>query len=512
MSDSLNNFSFTFSRRNVPRRGPFTSDQWNDSFTEIATDLAAIANEWNTKLSLIIAGLPGGVEDSSVNAFRNGLDGDNVWVDGTVTSSSDDLTYYDATLDRPATIKEAFDAVYGSIASQVATVKVEVIAESGAMTTAQKAAIGSNIFDSTAVSSSSSLDGKSENNRLNLIQIARDLYGGGYTLDNDSAANLTNSHAAAIAALLAIHNGTYDTDIAVDHTSLSITLAQSDVGTSAPGDDTFAGAPTDLEEDLNQIRAQIKTDKGTAGWKTAHTALYAGGATTTEALLVSTAGSAAKSATNPWGYQWDNVDGLETRLDAVRDFTGQDTHTDATPTYTSTTFVTNGDNLEEAIGDLDLHITTFSGDVTPQLAAIETFVGQSSNTDSAPTYSSTGYVTNGTSLETAIGALDEAVSSGVQTWQIDPRVGSPHAHAFNAIYSTLHRVAPASGINVTLPSVVAQQGGVIRFKVQASVASGINLVPYNTETIDGIANPWPVASGHIGIEIVSDGISDWMVF
>ena len=304
---------FTFNKRSAPRRGPSASDAWNDSFEELQVDLASLQTEWNSKLVKIIVGLPNGSDDTGINAFVNGLDGNNCYVDTAASSTSTVLTYYDATNDRPYTVREALDALHTRITAVLADLQEMIADEAAALTDGEKAAIGWSIFDPAKVSSPTSLVGKCENNRLNVIQIAKDLYGSAYyTLDNDGQANLTYSVQAAVDALLQIHNGSWDSDVVVDHTGIPIVVTQASINSSAPGDDGFAGVPLNLEEDLDQLRTAIGYIKGTATWLTGLTPLYAGGADDLEGLLVNTHGTGVKSATNPWGYDAMDIGGFLT--------------------------------------------------------------------------------------------------------------------------------------------------------------------------------------------------------
>lgn len=219
MADSLTLFYPNFTDRNAPRRGPMSADKWNDSMDELAADLSFLSTQWNTKVATILNSLPYGNKDTAVNAFKKGLDGANLWVDSTVSGTSADLTFYDSSRSRPMTVKEAIQAARTFITTQIDLVRTDFIANTAGLTTGQKSAIGANIFDSSLSSNSSSLDGKSTNNQSNISQIAEDLYGNGaYTLDNDGSANLTNSVAAMVGALLDLHGGSWSADASVDHT------------------------------------------------------------------------------------------------------------------------------------------------------------------------------------------------------------------------------------------------------------------------------------------------------
>lgn len=414
-TNRLDTLNFTFVRRPAPSSGPTSSDAYNDSMSEMANDLVNIASEWNNKLVPFMKTIPAGIEDTSVNAFNAGLDGRTLWVNSSASSTDEDLTYFDQVRDRPVTVHEAFQAVYTHVSDQVNQVREDIVDQATGLTTEQKNRIGANVFDLTQTSSALSLDGKSENNRLNVIQLAADLYGPTYQLGNDGATDLTNSVFAMVDALLALHNGNWADDVTLNHTG-AFTATQGDVNTSAPGNDAYVGTPSDLEDDLNQIRTQIRNAKGTGSWLSTLPSLYGGGADSLIELLSSTSGSASKSASNPWGYSYTDVDGLETRIDAIRDFTGQDVHTDDSPTYTSTVYIDNGDDLEAAIGKLDNAVDVTSDEIattsglfdilTASLAATQAYVGQDDALDDTPTYSSLNFIDQGDPLEIAISDLD----------------------------------------------------------------------------------------------------------
>jgi hypothetical protein len=477
-------------------------------FAEVAADLAVIANEWNTKLATLIDTLPDGSLDSSVNAFINGLDGRTMFVDSSVDATSADSTYYNTASVRPQTIQEAIDTLRTSITTQTNVVRTELAAATAPLTDTQKARIGSNVFDASTSSTITSLDGKSEANRLNLIQVAKDFYGTSYTLDADGEKNLdTYSLYQMVEALLALHNGTWNSDINLDHSGVGAAALQADVASSATINDSYAGTPSTTEHDINQIRTRIKAVAGGAVWTTVMPALYVGGASTLKGLLDSTSGSASKSATNPWGYQYDDIDGLNTRLEAIKDFVGQNSQTDSSPSFSSTNFVENGVSLEQNISNLDNFFGTVSG-MTDTLA---TFVGQDDAADTTPDYSSHNFLVDGMSLEQGLSTLDIAVASG-QTLTIDPWSGTPRTAAFDIVeMNRLYRVdTSASGLDAHMPTVSGNQGEMVYIKVQCATSSGLTVYPYDTDTIDGeTSQTFDIARSCM--TFVSDGISDWML-
>lgn len=411
-SNKLNTLYFSTIVRSAPRNGPTSSDMWNDTITEITTDISLLSSEWNNKLIPIIDGLPYGYEDTAVDVYKTGLDARTLWVNKVAPTT--DTLFYNSTKSRPYTVYETLGNLYTYIDGQIESITATLAASIEGLTTEEKNRIGSNIFNSSSVSSATSLDGKSERNRLNIVQLATDMYGATYTLANTGAAQLTYSVYQMVDALLELHNGNWADDIALNHIGAVTSLTQEEVGTSHPGNDSYVSSPSDLEDDLDYIRTIIKNLKGTASWTSNLSSLYTSGADSLNDLLSSTYGSGTKSATNPWGYQYDNIDGLVAILDAIKTFLGQGSYTDSTPTYTSTNFINNSDPLETAIGKLDTqvkvsetNISTLSG----YAVALKTFTGQDLSSDSTPDYSTTYNIANGDSLETAIGKLDNAVKT-----------------------------------------------------------------------------------------------------
>jgi hypothetical protein len=105
--DTLN---ISFTDRNARRRGPTSSEAWNDCFDEIASDLAGLYSQWNTRLKTLTDTLPDGTINTSVDAFVNGLDGKSLYVDSDSTVT--DTPYYNTGNSRPNTVYEQFAALY----------------------------------------------------------------------------------------------------------------------------------------------------------------------------------------------------------------------------------------------------------------------------------------------------------------------------------------------------------------------------------------------------------------
>lgn len=232
---------------------------------------------------------------------------------------------------------------------------------------------------------------------------------------------------------------------------------------------TMSGAETylakSLEKDLNYLRSQFKAITGETNWYDAP--------------------------------QTDLSDvpseqGLSGSFANIYTFTGMDDRNDSTPTYTSQNYVTNGNDLEASIGDLDTQVkanydgytgltldnvcdqgattdqaivSTGSGsafaslldtgdldvwgniivdgtvdgvDVAGFASAAQTFTGMDSASDSTPSYTSQVYVTDSDSLETAIGKLDAAITLADVVKEIErlsAQVSSGSAHTVPGSHS-----------------------------------------------------------------------------
>lgn len=381
-------------KRNQRFRGPTSSEQQNDFQSEVVRDFTALQQEWNNKLVPLTAKLPDGSDDSAVNAFSNGLDGQTIYVAFNATSLLAEGRFYNTTRDRPNTVFEEFINVFSYIDAQVLTLEDLILnsAAPGNITVSQKTRIGDNIFDNSLASISSSLDGRTIIHTGNILQIARDMYGtSSPTLNSNGAAILNNSIRAMVDALLELHNGNWDNDIGLTHAAVSAsdittgTMAQARIGPSSadPGgaDDTFAGTPTGLREDLNQLRRLVRETKGTSVFTGAITPNGTWSPVSPQPThfsnLISLKGSTVRSTTNPWGYSYQDIPDLITVLGNVRDFTGQDAIGDITPTYSSVNGFTSGDSLTTAISALALNLTgtqnsvlTVSGNLNNHIADI----------------------------------------------------------------------------------------------------------------------------------------------
>lgn len=370
MSINFRRFPISFTRRTVTKNSALSSDTWNASMAEILSDFAFLQSEWNNKLVVLSSTLPDGKKDTLVDAFKFGISGAHLYGDSAATSLTNSGFFWNTVKDRPRTIKEVSLRLLDEISDVTTTLKNEIASSTAVLTAAQKARIGDNIFDSSKTSTATSLDGLTDSNKQNIVQLATDLYGtGNYTLKGDSVALLTNSVRKHIEKLLDIHAGSWDNDLTLAHSITGADIVgninQTKVNQSASINDQFTAAATNTEEDLNRIRSVIRriVDSGVS-WTTAPSApagWSGGNAPTTLQEVINLTASGTRTKQNPWGYELEDIDNLSSFANKVQSFSGMSGRTDGSPTYTSTFAITQSDSLEKAIGKLDKYFDDLTG-------------------------------------------------------------------------------------------------------------------------------------------------------
>ena len=381
---AISKIALSLIKRNAPYRGPRSSDSWNDTIDELTTDLSFISGEWNSKLVPLLSTVPDGTDDVSIDAFLNGLDGVNLYVDSAATDVSDNGEYWDVSNIRPLTVKETFNAVKEEIDSNYSDLSSLVLNSTSGLTQDQKRGIGLEIFADDYVFSGTSIYSRSYNNFYNSVQLARDIYGPTYALDNDGIANLTNPIADHIDKLLTLHNGTGiwpDGDLGtVIHAIMNVDVAASagidqDKIDNSTGlyDDTLdvdVYIPTHLLDDLNVLRSAFKDVKGTGTWTTdiAPHGSYPSGPISIQGHIQHK-GSENISVTNPHGMGMDDLGGshyvnLETYLGNSADWL----ETQGLPPFPVMTYISNGADIVSAIVELEAALVVGVGDITTHLA------------------------------------------------------------------------------------------------------------------------------------------------
>lgn len=242
------NIVLTAILRNQKLGGPASSDQINSFQKEIIRDLTSFRSEYNDKIVPLTSVLPDGSVDSGIDAFKNGLDGRTLFVSSVATSALSSGRLFNSVKGRPNTVYEQVVNLFTYIDDQISDVNNSIaglgISGSGnGLTDTQILRIGSNIFDPSLSSTTASLHGRTIIDKGNILQLARDIYGGtSPTLNTSGAPVLTNSIASMLSALLAIHGGTYDTDISLNHVDIVDSIAAHTTNVSNPHSVTLTQA------------------------------------------------------------------------------------------------------------------------------------------------------------------------------------------------------------------------------------------------------------------------------
>lgn len=222
--------------------------QIEDVLAGIQSSIVQIMTEYNAEVYPVLSSLSQGRSETRWSLSTDNicpraqhLDGVNIFVDTDSTERTDGGKYWDSSFLRPKTIKEAFGNLYSEIQIQIDALRSEFTSISGTgLTSAQMARIGMNIFDPSIPSGIGSLDELTQTHTLDLMQLAKDVYGSTWSLDGDGNTNLLNSVKEMVNALLVLHNGAWDTDIVIDHSSVITGISPREakiiVGNSLNGD------------------------------------------------------------------------------------------------------------------------------------------------------------------------------------------------------------------------------------------------------------------------------------
>lgn len=173
----------------IPSNGATSADDMRDFIDAMWSTINQIQTIWNTELQPLINTLPsGGVtvaeKDSTINPFVNGVDGSQIYVDNHATAITDEGRYYDATDERPRTIKESLSNTLDSLTAQITQLQntlTTIEATTLGITEEVKQNIGYNLFDATQSSSTTSLDGREQRDYLLLKQVVADVFNTGTT-------------------------------------------------------------------------------------------------------------------------------------------------------------------------------------------------------------------------------------------------------------------------------------------------------------------------------------------
>lgn len=353
-----------FVERNIPKNGPFSTEDYSAAMEELSVDLVNVATRWNEELYPLIYALPrGSAETRWVGATNvpdpesDGLHGDVMLTDNDATSTSDDGYFWNGTNNRPRTIKETAINLHNRIADLQEELEAEIADLANGLTGDQWARLGLYVQDGTSANAVGSVAYNADDALTKVTNMAADIYNGG-TADIGSPSNTIQD---MVDALLELHNGDWSGDIALNHTGITLS-AQSDLPNSASYAqiDRTPGTATDTQEDLNRIRYEIArtrvgaaaADGNTSQWYTDASSPVGGDIGDLNTHL-NNVGTGSATATNPHAYARADIDDLDTEFGYNNAFTGKTALGSELPTYSSNNLVSDSDSLETAVGKLD---------------------------------------------------------------------------------------------------------------------------------------------------------------
>ena len=337
--------------RRIPQRGAFNASDYNDTTRELIADLTEFHSIWNSKIYTAFLALPRGEygdhPSAGIDALLTGISGKTIWTSNTATLT-DGVLFWDTANSRKRTVYETFLALDARIEDTKAYVQAAIND------------IESSETDLTGVNSSIA------RNLSYINQLALDTMGSSYSFTGQGAQTFNYPLAAYVKAILNIHNGsTYLSEI----TALSgITLSHSYHSSEIVWDSRVLQTNVDrsadytvrnrvasvshLQDDLNRIRWEIVRTRGSATWNSDVVQPYVGAPISLQGHLDAN-GTGTQALNNPHGLRVANLTDGTTIMNAITAFTGMTNWLDSSPTYTSQNYVTNGDSLETAVGLLD---------------------------------------------------------------------------------------------------------------------------------------------------------------
>jgi len=358
-----NKTRISFVKRKIPLRGPFSTDEYNASMEELSVDLADLSGRWNNEAYPVLNSLPRGDEETRWSGATNvpdplsdGLDGDNIFVDNNASSSKDDGLFWSSTDSRPRTVRELGLYLDGRITSIYETLENDIQSSSNGLTSEQWTRLGLRVKDGTSTSAADSTDGKASSAYDDVNTLVLDVFNDSGSLG--SLGSSTHTLEEMIGKLCSLHGGAWNTNPSgMSHTTNAYTNA-------------FVGKDTEESEMPDYSSTNIVSD-----------------------------GDSLETA----------IGKLDQEAGYANAFMGKAVGNEM-PNYTSAIYVSDGQSLEDAISTLDDAIYTNGIALVSRIGYMEAFAGKDTDGSEMPSYSSTNVVSNGDSLETAIGKLDSSVA------------------------------------------------------------------------------------------------------
>jgi len=376
-ANNVRQSSSSITSRTLPARGAYDINKLNAIHNETLNDITRLYALWNNTIQPVLDSLPAGGSDrrwnlrKEIDVYSYGIDASTLFVLNGATSTVADGRYWHSTENRPYTISEILEDHDGRLAA-VEALGTSSVSSSDFDDTDLWTAIGYGYNGGT--SAGGTLDYRCSSSEARLTHLANDLYGqsradscgGGWAGWSWSDAQQSYGVLEYLTALLALHE-VVPTDCPwdVSHAALGAhTHPQTEIeystGTLARG----VVATDNLRKDLQRIRYEIGYTRGTA-WDSGtivgpFVTNYPSAGNLEQTLYshINYKGTGTASSTNPHAHAYADDSTAVAVVSAVTGFTGMTTPTDSSPTYSSTNYISNGDNLETALGKIDDGLAT----------------------------------------------------------------------------------------------------------------------------------------------------------
>jgi len=331
-------------------------------------------SDWRTYIHPILDSLPSGSVDTrwstdlgrglpeKIDCFSYGIQGTTLFVFNDADDTKADGRYWVDDQYRPKTIAEAFEDVYEALHN----IETGISTDSDTDLDPLWASIGEEYRDATFRGATGSLHARTSLLDTYVQQLNTDIYEPNsypYSLGSP----LPHSIASMLDELLKIHQiptGWGSDPSNVGHDAMPIpdhTHPYTDVVSPPPVtevQDRLDGTYTSLTNDIKRLRYEVQTTRGSSNWYSDVTDPVTAGAGDLGTHL-SYQGSGTVTSSNPHAISISDT-GAETIFNNVISFTGMTNTSDSSPTYSDTTYVTQGASLETAVGELDLAISNLA--------------------------------------------------------------------------------------------------------------------------------------------------------
>ena len=351
--------------------GQVSGSDLNAFSTSVSQNFQSNRSNWRLYTRPILNSLPAGANDNrwtsdtgkalpdKINCFKYGVQGTTLFVFNDADNSKADGRYWHSTDNRPKTIAEALEDIHSDISDISDSLNIDVVVDLDPIW----AAVGEDYRSNTKVSSFGSLDTRVSTSESYLNQLNSDIYepsSYSYSLGTPLKYSIANM----LDELLQLHNaGGWGSDPStITHSGVSVashTHSHDEIIPSLTQSLTQGRvAPYEsLENDILRIRYEIQQTRGSSNWYSDVIDPVSGGAASLSAHINYT--GAGASASNPHDIDYIKT-GANVVFNTVRSYTGMIDNTDTDPDYTSTEFITQGDDLTVAIGKLDAAVSAVS--------------------------------------------------------------------------------------------------------------------------------------------------------